>query len=95
MRKLVCGNTKLLKQKRVSSFAETSTFRELDIIIRSESKMRILPGWAWPEKKQELLQLLDLSYQCIPVALEAEGIRWRYLITKLLAKLSQLVQALK
>ena len=57
--------------------------------------MRILPGWKWPEKKQELLQLLDLSYQCLPVRnFAVEGIR-QMTDNEIASCLPQLVQALK
>jgi hypothetical protein len=57
--------------------------------------MELLPGWQMPEKKQELLQLLDISYQCLPIRKFAvEGIK-EMDDSNLAGCLPQLVQALK
>ena len=48
-------------ERRVPSFAETSTFRELDIIIRSESNDANTTGLGMARKETRTAQLLDLS----------------------------------
>jgi len=57
--------------------------------------IEILPGWSYPERKQELLQLLDLRYQCIPVRnFAVQGLR-QMNDSEVASCLPQLVQALK